>query len=196
MAQKLKIGIDADGVMCDFLARYRQLAFDTFGKPTPDIGPSIDWDLTNWGLTPAEDEAIWKRIKSTKNFWTTLGKMKGTENLADAALDYQVYVITSRVPTLGKTVEEQTCDWLLHNYEIKYPQVIVSEPAHRKGIIARGLELFAFIDDKPENCKVVQEQAATCKHSTYIRDQSYNRHECGCSFIRVPTLDTFLSRLP
>ena len=190
---KLKIGIDLDGVCCDFLARYRQMAFDMFGKPTPDIPPSTDWDQTNWGLTVGETDTLWRQIKQTKNFWEHLGKLKGTANLEDASYDYQLYFITTRVPTLGKTVEEQSCAWLKNNHNVEYPQVIVTD---QKGLIAKGLDLFAFIDDKPENCKNVQQGAPTCRHSTYIRDQSYNRKECGCVFIRVPTLDTFLDRLP
>ena len=193
MNNKLKIGIDLDGVCADFIARFRQLCFDTLGKPTPDVGPNTDWYCTNWGLTMGEIDAIFKRIKGTKNFWENLGKCKGTENLRDAIHDYQIYFITNRIPTLGRSVEEQSFNWLRHNYEIEYPQVIVTRA---KAPIVKALELFAFIDDRPENCKEVQEGAPTCKHSTYLRDQPYNRENCGCVFIRVPTLDTFLERLP
>jgi hypothetical protein len=190
---KLRIGVDCDGVCAAFIERFRVLAFDMFGKPTADIGPNTDWDCSNWGLSFSEIESVFKRIKQTKNFWEHLGKCKGTENLADAALDYSIYFITNRMATLGRSIEEQTCEWLKHNYEIKFPQVIVTE---KKGPIAKALELFAFIDDKPENCKEVQEAAPSCRHSTYIRDASYNRKDCGCIFIRVPTLDCFLERLP
>jgi 5'(3')-deoxyribonucleotidase len=151
------------------------------------------WDFASWGISPKEDATIWNQINYTKNFWEHVGKMKGTENLKDAALDYQLYFITNRAATLGRSIEEQSCNWLVNNYDIKFPQVIVCK---EKGLIAKGLELFSFIDDKPENCKMVQEGAPTCKHSTYIRDHLYNRGECGCKFIRVPTLDTFLERLP
>lgn len=193
MNNKLKIGIDLDGCCSDFVAKFRQYSVGMFGKPTPDVGPPTGWDFPNWGLSKEEFGLVWKQINATKNFWEHLGKCKGTENLADAARDYTIYFITKRDPTLGHTVEVQSCNWLKKNYEIEYPQVIVAE---NKGLLASALELFAFIDDKPENCKSVQQMAPTCKHSTYIRDASYNRGECGCSFIRVPTLDTFLERLP
>lgn len=191
---KLKIGIDLDGVCADFIARFRTIAYSVLDKPTPDVGPNTDWYCTNWGLSMAEIDMLFRNIKATKNFWETLGKCKGTENLRDAAHDYQIYFVTNRTSTLGRSVEEQSCNWLRHNYDIEFPQVIETK---KKGEVVKALDLFAFIDDRPENCKEIQETAPTCKHSTYIRDASYNRKDvCGCVFIRVPTLDTFLERLP
>lgn len=194
MNNKLKLGIDLDDVCCAFLDKFRQVAFNAVGKPLPEQPNPDDWAMTSWKFTPVELDLVWRQIKQTKNFWEHLGKCKGTENLKEAALDYQIYFITNRPPTLGRTPEEQACNWLRHNYDIEYPQVIVSKS---KGPVAQALELFAFIDDKVENCRDVQSMAPTCKHSTYLRDQLHNRKDlCGCVFIRVPTLDTFLERLP
>lgn len=187
--KRLRIGIDLDGVVADFCARYRQLTLDTFNKPDPPDMPQTNWDPP-W-VSKEEDDLIWKQIRGTQDFWLSLGPEKGTSLLTEASYLCDIYFITTRTPTLGQATETQSQRWLYTHFDIRYPQVIVTR---KKGEVAAALDLFAFIDDKPSNLDRIQAEAPTCARTTYLRDKPYNQE--SQAHIRVPDLNTFLKRLP
>lgn len=180
------IGLDVDGVLADFGSAFRKLSREMFGRP--DKG----FIQTSWGglgVSPEEIDAVWKRIKRSKNWWLSLGKMPGTESLKEMWFDYRIYFITSRVPTAGLPLEVQTAKWIENNYAIPYPTVITE---HSKGPIASALGITIFLDDKPENCLDVME-GKNLIH-TYLLDVPYNRENVPGT-IRVGSVDAFFSEL-
>lgn len=195
MKTRLSIGLDLDGVVASFSPAFRRISLEMFGLPdidNPSYKANTDYDFADWGLTPDQVAAVFKRIELTKNFWESLGKMPGTELLNEYSRDYKVYFMTHRKEeTYGRPVEVQSMRWISSNYDIPHPTVIVSG---HKGSLAKTLELFAFIDDKPFMCEKVSAKSPTTKHMVFLRDNPYNQGEER--FIRVPTLDAMLRRLP
>lgn len=182
--KRLKIGIDLDGVCADFVGAFRKLAQATIGKPA-DAAPSVDWDFSNWGISDAEMDQLWKQIRATPNFWYTLAPEGGTSALLQAYRKHRLFFITTRVPTVGLPVEEQSARWLDANFNIGYPTVLVTK---KKGLVAQALELDAFIDDKLSNC----DEVFPVVNATYLKDTSYNQE--AIPYARVATLDEFLAR--
>ena len=185
-----KIGIDLDGVCADFSGRFLEESRVMFGIPEEDY-VQLKWEFKDCGIPPKLEDIIFQRMRNTKNFWETLGKCRGTNRLGDILQRYEPVFITKRFETAGKSARAQSANWISKNFGIAHPTVIVTE---KKGHVAAALDLFAFIDDKPSNCESVYIHAASCRHMVFLKDAPYNK-ECE-SFIRVPTLDAFLERLP
>src|SRR5712664_1120012 len=112
-----KLGIDVDGVIASFSARFVELANKRFDTSFTELD-QVDWDFKPWFTTAQVDE-VWDRdIKPMKNFWMTLRPLPGTDGLLRASRRAELFFITSRVPTAGMTAREQTCKWLRENFYI------------------------------------------------------------------------------
>lgn len=165
----MRIGIDLDDVLVNFIKTYTQYAHEMFGTPA-DILP-VDWEWSNYGLTKEQNSAIWERIKGTHDFWYDLSVADGVDavlllQLADKA---DLVFITARVPSAGNTVQFQSAAWLFDYLALEYPTVIVDS---NKGPIAAALKLNYFIDDRPKNCLEIQDAVPGC--TVYLKDSSHN----------------------
>jgi 5'(3')-deoxyribonucleotidase len=147
----VKIGIDIDMVLADYVKGYNALAKAELGIDLPDPATTWEWDRDN-GVTKEQANKLWAYIK-TSMFWGSLlpmpGALEALESLNALTLQgHDVYFITSRPGHLAKFLSEM---WLkFHGMDT--PTVII---AHEKGPIAKGLDLDVFVDDKPENNKDV-----------------------------------------
>lgn len=177
----MRIGIDIDGVLARFDQGYARLLIRETGHfldiENPNWPSEWHWDRTflNQHFDAKEakkiENKVWdEQIKPT-TFWGTLGEYPGVLESMDrlrlatyAGVD--AYFITSRVGHLVKFYTEM---WLgLHG--VRNPTVLI---AHNKGPVIQGLELDAFIDDKPENIRdAVQHRP---KIRAYLVDRPYNR---------------------
>jgi hypothetical protein len=157
----LRVGFDMDGVLADFGATFRQIESDLFG---PDIatGPrcSPEDEARTGSKTPVaakeidrRHRAVWKRIRSTEDFWTTLRPTDSdaVRRLNAQMLQYrwEVVFITQRPSTAGDTVQRQTQRWLLH-HGFDMPSVVVIDGS--RGAAANALRLTHHVDDTPRNC--------------------------------------------
>lgn len=143
----MKLGIDMDGVLCDFIKGYNALAKAEFGKDLPY--PAVEWDHgPNNGITKAEDNKLWEIIKSTPFHVTLLplpGALDAIERLNVMGMGgHSVYFITSRPGNHAKFWAEQWLRW----HGMDNPTVLI---AKEKGFVVKGLRLDVFADDKPEN---------------------------------------------
>lgn len=163
----MKIGIDVDGVLADFVEGFRPLARRVTGKPCE--GDQKLWDFNDWGLTEEDISTCWNHLKNTANFWMDLNPYPDAYLVTPLSKDHTLYFITTRVPTKGSSVEYQTAAWIYTYFGILYPTVIVTK---HKGRVARALELDAFIDDKKENLYNIAYRSPSTK--LYIRSHSYN----------------------
>lgn len=169
--KRLKIGLDVDGVLAAFSPRFVEMANEMFDYRL-DADNQTDWDHTCLGLTKQEEDAVWKRINSTPNWWLyELPMLPSTQNLTTAARHHKLYFITNRnQTTVGMPMEEQTAHWLRRHFWIPNPTVIVTK---QKGKVVDALELDYFIDDKLEN---VQDVLANSDAVCYLHEAPYNKH--------------------
>lgn len=184
--KRLKIGIDIDGVLANFVGAFSKLAHERFGKPAKLPYEQVDWDWANAGITEKEISKLWAVIRATENFWQTLEPYP-VDLLLPVSLQHDVYFITHRVSTAGRSTTEQSARWIQYHYGIKFPQVI---PTRFKGDVADALQLDAFIDDKPSN--IIEVAKRVPEADVFVLDAGYNRVPELDGFPRVKSVDYFL----
>jgi 5'(3')-deoxyribonucleotidase len=186
---KLKIGIDMDGVVMDFVSAFKQEAETVLHKKFPAV--NTDWDFKDWGITKEDSSKVWRRIRDTEDwFYLYLAALPG----ASACLPYldqlhDLYFVTTRIETLGLSAKRQT-QLSLYELGVEYPTVIVTKD---KGAISRDLLLDMFIDDKPENLTNIHE--ASPKTKAFLREQAYNEDFDEPWVTRVASLDDFVKKV-
>jgi len=179
------IGCDLDGVCSNFVKAFFKISNRRFGT---SYTVQEDWDFTQY--TKAEVSAVWEEIKATKNFWQTLDPEAGVSRLRYALpKNVEPVFITSRIPTLGHGVREQSCQWLREHFGITHPFVIVADNPANKIPIVKALDIQTFIDDKRSTI----EEMNTAGLRSYARLQPYN---CKTPFpegvVPVEDLNEFL----
>jgi hypothetical protein len=96
---------------------------------------------------------VWHSIRNTDDFWTTLAPIEPglLARLHAAAVTnrWEVYFVTQRPSTAGRTVQLQTQHWLAAN-GFEMPSVLTLSGS--RGRAAAALELDYLIDDLPKNC--------------------------------------------
>lgn len=174
----LRIGFDVDGVLSHFSPGYQRVIAELTGKDLfqpgdADNPPCWDWDLLR-GYTKEERGRAFDHIARHPSFWYDCPPLSGVHELHDSRLlesPHEVYFITNRA---GRRVKHQTESWLtrwLELYADIYPTVIVN--GHRtKGLVAKALQLDAYIDDNSDNVMDCFIEAPTC--DTRLLNASYN----------------------
>lgn len=183
----MKIGIDVDDVLADFVPRHVAMCNARFGKPAIGTLP-VDWAFSNYGLTPAELDLIWQDIHNTPDFWMTLAVKTGVEVslLQELASAHDLFFITSRAATLGNSITKQTAWWLGENLDMAYPTVLVTND---KGPLAAAIGLDYFIDDRPKNCVEIKEAVPTCR--VFLKDTSHNQEFFDARIPRIRDVNEF-----
>ena len=191
MNKRLKIGIDVDDVLADFISKHRELCREMFGKPATDVIP-CDWAMSNYGLTKEEMDAVWQRIHDTEDFWETLKKKDGVDPCDVAMLDmeHDLYFITSRAMCIGESLTHQTAYWIKKHLWVPLPTVIVTS---NKGPIAAALGLDYFIDDRPKNCVEVKDAVPAC--TVFVKDAGHNQDFNDERIERVESFNEFAGKV-
>jgi hypothetical protein len=181
----IRIGFDVDGVVADFAAGYRAVEQRLFGgRPGRTDEPEsedrsqehreirIRAAADRPGETPADShpphelrrrrDLIWKEIRETRNFWTTLAPIEedGVRRIHQLMLRHrwEVFFITQRPATAGDTVQRQTQRWLVDR-GFDMPSVLVISGS--RGVVAAALRLSYHVDDHPQNCIDVRADSST-----------------------------------
>lgn len=179
--------IDVDDVLTDFNGAFLSLCHELFGTPKALQIALWEFHKSVPGLTYEMEEVVWKKIKDTENFYETLPVYAPQEDLlllreiVEKGL-HDIFFITSRFPTKGKTVQEQTMAWIERHVGIK-PKVFVTP---RKGMLCRELQIEVALDDAPHHIEDLTNHGIR----TVVMDWPYNRHLTGLP--RVKTISQFI----
>ena len=159
-----------DDVLVDFISAFTQMANKKYGRPAIGTQPA-DWAWTNFGLSRAEQDAIWEDIKAKSSFWLNLNPEPGfiPYKLYDMDTDHNVYFPTARIDTTGKNARKQSSEWIYNWTGIRYPAVIAT---YEKGPMALALKYDYFLDDRPKNCIDIHNALPNCK--VYLKNSSHN----------------------
>lgn len=177
------IGLDIDGVLCDFVYSFRQVAHHL--NPDSDVystGGQLDWDVL--ADTEEEEDTIWRYI-DTFPFWLNMTPLVTPGEIQqmveyEFSTDYIVY-ITSRKDK-GHAME-QTVDWLT-KYGFPNPGHVIS--AREKSSVIKQKNVHAFLDDNPRHLREIQ----GCE--LWVRDWKYNRLEEFAHLPRVSSVGEWL----
>src|SRR5271166_874131 len=162
------IGIDLDGVLFDFSAKFSEVCARRFQRTIDPIAD--DWDMSNFG-TKEECDLAWSVVRMTANFWEVVPVEPGVNRGLVQAVDalHTVYFPTARAHTIGRAIGKQTARAIHKNFDIQYPTVFVS---NEKGPMALALQYDYFIDDRPKNCVDIKSVLPNCK--VFLRNLKHN----------------------
>lgn len=169
-----KIMVDMDDILTNFNYAFMEVASEMFSSISLDAEPK-EWDF--WrsvpNLTLEIEEKVWEKIRRTPNFYETLPAYASERDLRRLGKlvregEHEIYFITSRFPTSGRSVQAQTQQWLI-KYIGEPGAVIVSL---RKGELCRVLGIDFAVDDAPHHIENLLLHGV----NTYIMDWPYNRH--------------------
>ncbi len=153
-----------DGVLADFGQAFHEVDVRLFG-PGPGLSADQPEKEEEQQGVPEKDEGpsplelrrrrdlIWKAIRSTPGFWSSL---KPTEEGAVRRIHelmlqhrWEVFFITQRPKTEGDTVQRQTQQWLVEQ-GFDLPSVLVIGGS--RGAAAGAMRLDYHVDDSAQNC--------------------------------------------
>lgn len=168
----MKIGVDLDGVCCNFVLHFSKLYRKIYGNEYPlliDKEQISDWDFKFTGLSDIQINGIFDRINFTNDFWYTIPTLdiNNFKYFRDKFNMSEVYFITSRKN--GRNIFYQTIRWL-EDKGWRYPQLILS---NNKSDIIADLNIEYFIDDSGETCNEI-----LCNPKLYDNDRNYKVKTC------------------
>lgn len=156
----MRIGVDVDGVLADFVRPYCRELERRSGVQLPS---NIDWDKwpSGWrfeGEYFPQDitREFWREARDWKSpavvdqqerWWATLPVITTVVDngiLRLAHFTHELFFISNRPMHLRSTTQQ----WIEDNFDIVDTQVMHTKD---KGALAKGLELHGLIDDKPDN---------------------------------------------
>lgn len=171
--KRLKVvGCDLDDVLANFMKRFIDMSIERFGIPLDRNLRPIDWAWSNMGWTKEQESALWQQLHDTPNFWTSLKIQPGVDPylVTELAAKTTMYFPTARAQSIGDDVQIQSARWLLNNFAIPFPTVIVG---NSKGPLAAALKYDYFIDDRDKNCLEVKAARPECQ--VFISDSGHNQ---------------------
>jgi len=181
----LRIGFDIDGVLADFRAGFVEVAGQVLSRLKST--PQKDLDA----FSEAESRKVWRVITETPNWWLSLHPYEPHEIARLYRLTrehkWEVFFMTTRVPTAGDSVQFQT-QWWLEEQGFYLPSVVTVLGS--RGDLANSLRLDLLVDDQMLNCGDVV-AASKCKALLMLRtprsDQEEQAKRAGIGVVETLT---------
>lgn len=177
----VKISVDLDGVLVDWVTGYRQLVKELVGVDLP-AATTWQWDREVLGKERVAE--VWRWIHAHPGWWLRLQSLEGypafdrLNQLARRGVD--VYFITAR-PEGTKRVAE---DWL-ERHGIEFPTVVL---ARSKWIACAGIGVQYGLDDHEEYAESCAQEAdvnMTILDAPYNQGWTGQRVECVSEWLDV-----------
>lgn len=159
----LRIGVDLDGTLADLSSVYHEYEDALFGNhgdedESRDPGENDDEPTDKEKLKTARAESkrreqVWRALRQTPDLWTLLKPIEPNAvrelQAAMTSHNWEVYFVTQRPRSAGKSVQVQTQKWLIEQ-GFEMPSVLTLSGS--RGRAAHALDLDFLIDDLPKNC--------------------------------------------
>ena len=190
------IGLDMDGVLCNFYQAYEEVIANVTGRnlfPPGIAGVDrfpAEWDWPQAaGYTGEEITKVWAGITQDPLWWLSLKPLAGVDEfLHSLRFSDTIYAITDRP---GTDVQHQTAAWLRHRGAPPQVGVVLSN-GKSKGAICKALGVDVILDDKWENIRSVME--ASRKTKAVLMKRPYNERGWDRAPHAVKSLGEFRAR--
>lgn len=189
VALKPNIGCDLDGCLVDFNKEFLRVSRKLLGKPEKGFKVT-NFHYSQCGWTEKEAERVFKWMKHTSDFWTTLDALPQVSRIRKLESKTNLFFVTARFSTEGIPVNYQSEQWLRERIGLKEPYVIVTD---KKGEEAENLSLDYFIDDRFEFCQEVKDKRPTC--SVFLQTQTWNEKLNDKRIKRVDSVNQFVEKI-
>ncbi len=173
----INVGVDLDGVVANYSKMFSELCNKYIGPQCFLVNDNTCVENWNWHLwypiSAEQEDMIWKIIIDTPEFWEKLSVIDedGWEYFKEKLMNkpnINVYFITSRRRTAGKSLEKQCINWL-ESIGWKNPQVICNQ---KKQLACEVLDIDFFIDDYDETDIIVKNYLPDC--NVFVKYTKYN----------------------
>jgi len=155
----MKIALDIDGVLADFVTPFLQLLEQRVGGPAIDPASITDPNFQHHPfLTKALIHDCMVDTSYDPEFWRVLAPLPSPEQwqaLNQVSRDNEVVFITHRWVRDTYDINQVTCDWL-KRHGIDNPVVHFTQELKSQLVNEMNVELF--VDDRHENCEDVATQ--------------------------------------
>lgn len=189
----MKIGMDIDGVLADFVTPFVQLLEQRVGGPAIDPGSITDPNFQHHPFLTRE--IIYDCMVESSydpDFWRVLAPLPSPDqwqSLNQMSRDNDVVFITHRWVRDTYDINQVTCDWL-HRHGFDNPVVHFTQ--EKKSELVRQLEVELFVDDRHENCEDVASQTEAL---VMMPHRPYNRSFAHPKVRRIHDLDELFAYL-
>lgn len=154
-----RLGLDLDGVLCDFTRAFLQACAHVTGRPCPPDYVQRTW--SDWAdYKESEVQKAWEYTQ-TPYWWERLAPLNDPSGMTVKHLlvplwrrpdKLEVTFITTRPAFDART---QSINWLLR-HGMSSPQVLVAPNAAGKAALCHTLKLDVFVDDFWSNLQAIE----------------------------------------
>lgn len=172
----MKVAVDVDGVLADFHDGAMRIINQL--RPGTNITPKNYAPVTRnyWQNFGISDDEFWGRVDATRNWWLSLPAFPENVSALFNFLhsgQHTVILCTSRLETVGMSVERQTWHWIescgYTRSPLSYLSVVAAPKASRKAPIYKAMGIEYSVDDLG---KTVAECNAVEGHQAFLLPRS------------------------
>jgi hypothetical protein len=195
-----KYGIDIDGVLANFDQAMIKV-MRKLGINLPDDFHPSDWNWGNANLPSDGMARAWAIIDATENFWESLTPTEDILTMATffhehADNDCDIYFITAREDSAGRSVRKQSENWLREylGHPKQTINVLPSKSGMDKVDILHAMHVDCSIDDHTPT--IVNAKTLKPNHRAYLLNKPWNQDGKFYSLKIVNSLKEFFEKEP